>query len=180
MDFIELAKNRYSCRKYKSRPVEETKLIKVLEAARVAPSAKNLQPWHFVVISDPENLEKVKSCYNRDWIESAPMIIVACGDHKSAWHRSDGKIHTDIDLAIAIDHMTLAATDNGLATCWICKFDVMKCAELLQLPEGLEPMAMIPLGYPDDTVNPERHQKARRPLEDIVHKEQYYYKYFKR
>jgi len=180
MDFLELAKKRYSCRKYKDQPVEEEQLMQVLEATRLAPSAKNKQPWHFIIIQEEENLKKIKSCYKRDWIESAPLIIVACGDHKSAWRRSDGKDHTDIDMAISIDHLTLAATDIGLATCWVCKFDVMRCAEILQLPDGVEPVALIPIGYPADKVDTGRHNKARESLNDIVHKDQFYYRYFKR
>ena len=180
MDFQELAKKRYSCRSYLNKPVEEDKLLHVLETARLAPSAKNLQPWHFVVIQEEDNLAKIKSCYAGEWLKSAPLIIVACGDHKAAWYRSDGKNHTDIDVAIAIDHLTLAATDIGLATCWICKFDVFKCANILQLPEGVEPIAMIPLGYPADSPDTGRHQVNRKKLDDILHKKQFYYKYFKR
>lgn len=179
MDFIDLAKRRYSCRKYKDSKVEEEKIMQVLEAARVAPSAKNKQPWHYIVVQEEKNLEKIKSCYKGEWIQSAPLIIVACGDHKVAWRRSDGKGHTDIDLAISIDHLTLAATDAGLATCWVCKFDVMKCAEILELPEEIEPIAMIPIGYPADEVDPERHEKARKPLNEMVHKNRYFYTYFK-
>lgn len=180
MSFIELAKKRYSCRKYQDKEVEKEKISQVLEAARIAPSAKNLQPWHFVVIHEEENLKRIKGCYKGRWIQSAPYIIVACGDHKSSWHRSDGKIHTNIDVAIAVDHLTLAATDIGLATCWICKFDVMKCSEILELPEGIEPIAMIPIGYPADKVDINRHRNDRDNIANIVHKEKFYYKYFKK
>jgi len=180
MDFQELAKNRYSCRSYRDQPVEDEKVLYVLDTARMAPSAKNLQPWHFVVIQEPDNLARIKSCYGGQWLNTAPMIIVACGDHKGAWYRADGKNHTDIDVAIAIDHLTLAATNIGLATCWICHFDVMKCARILQLPEGVEPIAMIPLGYPADHPDTSRHQVKRKKLEDIIHKSKFFYKYFKR
>jgi len=180
MDFLELAKKRYSCRNYQDKQVEEEKLINVLEAARVAPSAKNLQPWHFVIVDQDDNLKELKDCYRGRWIDSAPMVLVACGDQKAAWHRSDGKIHMDIDLAIAIDHLTLAATDNGLATCWVCKFDVMKCAEILQLPDGIIPVAMIPIGSPADEPDVKRHKHKRKALSEIIHKGKYYYKFFKK
>ncbi|MFP4621184.1 MAG: nitroreductase family protein [Bacteroidales bacterium] len=180
MDFTEIAKRRFSCRNYQDKKVEEDKIAQILEAARIAPSAKNLQPWHFVVVQDPENLEKVKSCYARDWISSAPMIVIACGDHKGAWYRADGKNHADIDVAIATDHLTLTAADLGLGTCWVCKFDVQKCAHILQLPEGIEPIAMIPIGYPMDQPDTERHERQRKSLQDIVHNEKFHYKYFKR
>ncbi|MBS3807804.1 MAG: nitroreductase family protein [Bacteroidales bacterium] len=180
MDFQKLARRRYSCRNYLNQPVEDEKVVHVLDTARLAPSAKNLQPWHFVVIEDPDSLAKIRSCYAGEWLNTAPMIIVACGDHKGAWYRLDGKNHTDIDLAIAIDHLTLAATDIGLATCWICNFNVMKCAKILQLPEGVEPIAMIPLGYPADHPDTSRHNIKRKKLDELVHKRKFYYKYFKR
>jgi nitroreductase len=180
MEFLELAKNRYSCRSYLKKEVEEEKIIKVLEAARIAPSAKNLQPWHFVIVDEEDNISEIRDCYNGRWIDTAPMIIVACGDQKAAWHRSDGKNHMDIDLSIAIDHMTLAASDNGLATCWVCKFDVMEVAQILQLPDGVIPVAMIPIGYPADQADIDRHKHKRRSLPEIVHKGKFYYKYFKK
>lgn len=180
MSFLEIAKKRYSCRKYRNEKVEEEKIEQLLEAARISPSAKNLQPWHFVVIQDPHHLQEIKSCYHGEWINSAPMIIVACGDHKGAWYRADGKNHADIDIAIAVDHLTLAAADIGLATCWVCKFDVIKCANILQLPEGVEPITMIPVGYPLDQADTDRYKLNRKKLQDIVHKEKFFYKYFKR
>lgn len=180
MSFIDLAKKRYSSRKYLDKPVEREVLLKVLDAGRVAPSAKNKQPWHFVVITEEEPLKKVRECYEREWLNSAKCIIVVCGDHREAWRRADGKIHTDIDVAIAIDHMTLAATDLGLATCWICKFDVMKCVKALELPEGVEPVALIPIGYPADDADVNRHEQLRKPLDEIVHWQKFYYKPFKR
>ncbi|MEA2105118.1 MAG: nitroreductase family protein [Bacteroidota bacterium] len=180
MTFIDLAKQRYSCRKYLDKPIEKTLLLQVLESGRIAPSAKNKQPWHFVVINEKENQEKIKSCYDREWIKSAPTIIVVCGDHRESWRRSDGKIHTDIDIAIAIDHMTLAAADIGLGTCWVCKFDVMKCAKILELPEGVEPISLIPIGYPADEMDLNRHEQLRKPINEVTHWEKFYYKPFKR
>ena len=150
MDFLELAKNRYSCRKYDSRPVEAEKLELILEAGRVAPSAANFQPWYFYVIREADNLAKIHQVYHREWFRSAPVVIVICGDHNAAWKRSDGKDHCDIDVAIATDHMTLQAAELGLATCWICNFDAEKTSELLMLPGHMEPAVILPLGYPLD------------------------------
>ncbi|MDA3952148.1 MAG: nitroreductase family protein [Bacteroidales bacterium] len=180
MAFIDLAKKRYSSRKYLDKPVEKELLLQVLDAARVAPSAKNKQPWHFVVVTNEELLKDIKGCYDRTWLETAKCIIVVCGDHREAWRRADGKSHTDIDVAITIDHMTLAATDLGLSTCWICKFDVLKCANIMELPEGVEPIALIPLGYPADKTDENRHERLRKPLDEIVHWEKFFYKPFKR
>jgi len=180
MAFLDLAKKRYSSRKYLDKPVEKDLLMQVLEAGRVAPSAKNKQPWHFVVITKDETLTKIKECYGREWIKAAKCIIVVCGDHREAWRREDGKSHTDVDIAIAIDHMTLAATDVGLSTCWVCKFDVAKCFTVLDLPEGVEPIALIPIGYPADETDVNRHNKLRKPIDEIVHWDKFYYKPFKR
>ncbi|MFO7154592.1 MAG: nitroreductase family protein [Caldicoprobacter oshimai] len=168
MDFLQLAKNRYSCRSYKKVPVEKEKLEQVLEAGRIAPSACNLQPFYFVVVTDEDLKQKVASSYRGQWIKDAPAIIVACGDHSKSWKRADGKDHCDIDVAIAVDHMTLAAAELGLGTCWVCAFDAAKCREVLNLPAHIEPVVLLPIGYPADKGNPDRHQAQRKKLDDIV------------
>jgi len=167
MDFIQLAKKRYSSRKYKQQDVEDEKLNIVLEAGRIAPSAVNYQPWFFVVVRG-ENLGNISTCYTRDWFRTAPMCIVICSDHSSSWKRSDEKDHGDIDAAIAADHMTLAATSIGLATCWVCNFNRQKLSEVLNLPDHIEPVVILPLGYPDDAVNTKRHASKRKALSEIV------------
>ncbi len=167
MDFIKLAKQRYSCRKYKSQPVEQEKLNQILEAGRIAPSAANYQPWIFVVVKDT-NLQNIRKCYHRDWFDTAPMYIVLCANHKQSWKRYDKKDHADIDVSIAAGHITLAATNLGLATCWVCNFEKDKLTETLNLPSDYEPVVILSLGYPDDNVNIDRHDKKRKPLKDIV------------
>jgi len=166
--FLELAKNRYSCRKYDPRPVEAHKLELVLQAGRIAPSAVNFQPWHFYVFQGSGQLERVRAVYHREWFRSAPCVIVICGDHSQSWRRKDGKDHCDIDAAITTDHMTLQATELGLATCWICNFDPAATRELLKLPEHMEPVVILSLGYPLDKVDPDRHGEKRKPLSEIV------------
>lgn len=173
MDLITIAKERYSCRNYLSRPIEEDKLLKVLEAARVAPSAVNYQPWHFIVVRLPENKSLVSEAYHRQWMNSAPVFIVICGDHNKSWKRSDGKDHLDIDLAIAIDHLMLQATELGLATCWICNFNPEILRNNLSLPLHIEPVAIVPLGYPADRADSSRHNTKRKPLHEIVHWENF-------
>lgn len=170
MSFIEVAKKRYSVRNYLDKPVEKEKILQVLEVARIAPSAVNKQPWHFIVITNEATKSKIANTYPRDWFKTAPTIIVVCGDHSKSWKRSDGKDHCDVDVAIAIDHMTLAATDIGLGTCWVCAFDAKQCHEILNLPENLEVIALIPIGYPADTV-PEN--KKRLDISEIVTWEEY-------
>jgi len=168
MIFLELAKHRYSSRKYDSRPVEQEKLEMVLEAGRVAPSAVNFQPWHFFVIQEEKWLKKIYEVYHREWFRTAPCVIILAGDHKQSWKRQDGKDHCDIDVAIACDHMTLQATELGLATCWICNFDKEKTIKTLDLPDQLEPVVIIPLGYPLDEADPNRHGEKRKALTEIV------------
>ena len=169
MAFLELAKRRYSVRNYKDMPVEKEKLKKILEAGRVAPSAANYQPVFFIVIQDQELRKDIAITYHKPWILQAPVIIVICGDHDKAWRRPDGKDHLDIDAGIAIDHMTLAAADLGLGTCWVCKFNSMLCHQILNLPSHIETIALLPLGYPADEVDINRHQIKRKKFEEIVY-----------
>jgi nitroreductase len=166
--FLELAKRRFSSRKYLSKPVEEVKLLKVLESARIAPSAANKQPWIFYVIQNDGKRSQIAEAYHRDWLKAAPVIIVACANHQNAWIRSDNKDHCDIDLAIAIDHMTLQATELGLSTCWICNFDPVKCREILKLDDFVEPIAILPLAYPANLPDTDRHAENRKKLNEIV------------
>jgi nitroreductase len=173
MKFLDLAKARYSCRSFKQQQVEDEKLMKVLEAARIAPSAANYQPWHFIVIKDEANKSRVCGTYSRDWLKTAPVLIVACGDHHNVWKRKDGKDHADVDLGIAVDHMTLQATELGLATCWICAFNAELLKSNLALPAQIEPIVILPLGYPGDKSDPTRHDKSRKTLKEIIHWEQY-------
>ena len=167
--FLDIAKSRYSCRSYDARPVEEEKLKLVLEAGRVAPSAVNYQPWHFFVIQGEKELKKFQTAYHREWLQTAPCVIVICVDRSASWKRkADGRDHGDVDAAICTDHMTLQATELGLATCWICNFDTVATSQLLGLPDHMEPMVLLPLGYPLDTTNADRHSEKRKPLGEIV------------
>jgi len=164
MNLFELMTQRCSVREYLPQPVEKEKLVRVLDAARVAPSACNYQPWYFQVLQE-ENLRKRVS---ERWGTAAPVLIVVCGDHRLSWRRFDGKDHCDIDIAIAIDHMTLMATSLGLGTCWVCSFNPADAVEVLDLPEYLEPIALLPIGYPAAVADPLRHKTERKPLENIV------------
>ncbi len=169
MTFLELAKRRFSVRSFKTDPVKDEDIQYILEAGRVAPSANNFQPWQFIVVSGESKNEQVNALYHREWFDDAPVVIIVVADHGKSWHRSsDGKDHADIDAAIAADHITLAATERGLGTCWVCNFDVDKTKEYFGLPDNLEPVAFLPLGYPAVEVNVERHITKRKPLEDIV------------
>jgi nitroreductase len=166
MTVLELMKKRCSVRMFEDRPIEDEHLRFVLEAARVAPSACNLQPWQLLVVESRGLICRIAP----DWVgpSNAPTLIVCCGDHTQAWRRRDGKDHCDIDLAIVVDHMTLAATEVGLGTCWICSFDAFQCALALDLPKHLEPAVLLPIGYPAESKPADRHDQERKPLEQLV------------
>jgi nitroreductase len=171
MKFNELIVQRQSTRNFKNTPVEKNKIVKVLEAARMAPSAVNYQPWHFIVVQKKENLEILYKTYHREWFKTAPAIIVACADHSASWKRSiDGKDSAEIDVAIAVDHLTLQAAELELGTCWVCNFDTERCAEYLKLPLHISPVALIPIGYPAEKTVP---RKKRKPIDEIVHWENF-------
>ena len=166
MSFKNIATQRYSVRNYSSKPIDEQILISVLEAAAIAPSAVNFQPWKMIVVTDQAILKQVQETYPRDWFKTAPACIVALGDHDRGWHRpADGKDHTDIDVAIAIDHLILAATEAGLGTCWVCHFKTGLISEIFDLPANLEPIALIPIGYAAEGSAP---NKKRKPLDQLV------------
>lgn len=162
----DIVASRYSCRSYTPAPVSREMVLAILDTARLAPSACNRQPWLFIVADTPELREKVAATYSRDWVKDVQTFIIACGVHEQAWHRADGKDHTDVDVAIAVEHICLAATSLGLGTCWICNFDAEALTEALALPEGTEPIAIIPIGYPTpDSKVPAKNRKA---IDEIV------------
>lgn len=167
MRFLDLANKRFSVRRFESTPVPEEELAKVLEAGRLAPSAANRQPCHLIVVRNEEQRRKLGTAYSRDWFWQAPVIIVVCVESARAWVRADNKSYGDVDGAILVDHMTLCAADLGLGTCWIGAFDPGKVAGVLNLPPGMAPLAMIPLGYPAE---PPRG-KSRKPVAEFVHQE---------
>ena len=136
---------RYSCRQYLDKPVGRDLIAAILDMARLAPSACNRQPWEFLVIDTDPMRGKVIDSYGRDWVKNVPVFIVALGLHDEAWKRpTDGKDHTDIDVAIAVEHICLAATSMDLGSCWICNFDAERLRTHLNLPDGVEPIAIIP------------------------------------
>lgn len=164
MDFSKLVKARYSVRAYKSDSVSEELLQQVLEAARMAPTAANRQSFQLIVISVAGREEELKQIYNRDWFVQAPLIICACGLPEGNWVRMDGKNYNDVDVTIAMDHLVLAAADLGLGTCWIAAFDPDAARRVLNLPDGVEPVAFTPLGHPADSPRP----KKRKALDELV------------
>lgn len=167
--FIELAKSRFSARQFVDRNVEKEILDKILEAARIAPTAANKQPVKIYVFRTGEIREKMNATYPREWIKPAPVLLLITALNNEAWHHpKTEKSAGTVDASIVIDHMTLAATSVGLSTCWICNFDVEACSQMLDLPESEEPIALLPLGYSNQTADLERHQSGRKSLEQMV------------
>ena len=167
MNFLELARKRCSVRQYSDRSVEPEKMDYVLEAARLAPSAVNKQPWRILLIESEEKRQQLQDCYDREWFKQAPLYLIICGNHVESWKRAeDGKDHVDVDVAILTEHLCLAAAEQGLGTCWVCNFNVARCKQLFDLPDDLEPIVLLPLGYPADESVFEG-EKKRKALAEI-------------
>jgi len=163
MDFHDVVSSRRSIRAYKPDPVDGAALQRVLEAGRLAPTAANRQPFVIYVISGDAR-ERLRSAYGRDWCWEAPVVLLVCARLDRAWTRGDGKCFADVDAAIVMDHMILAAAAEGLGTCWIGAFNADALREGLDLPQELEPICMAPLGHPAES--PEARDRA--PLEELV------------
>lgn len=165
MEFQDLITSRYSVRSYRPDAVEDEKLQAILEAARLAPTAANRQPFQLIVIHTAGRESELRKIYHRDWFVQAPLIICACGVPSQGWVRSDDKRrYLDVDVAIVMDHLILAAANQGLGTCWIAAFNASAAREILQLPDEVEPLIFTPLGYPADQWKP----KERKPIQDLV------------
>ncbi len=167
MSFIDVAKTRYSCRKYQDKKVDKEILDKILEAARVAPTAANYQPLKLIIVQEKEGHEKLnKSARTFE----APLVIIVCGDVDKVWTRPvDGKKHHEVDASIITDHMMLQAADLGLGTVWICNFNPELIKTDFNLPDNLVPINLLAIGYPDgEAQSPDRHERTRQPIESIV------------
>ena len=153
MEVAEAIKTRRSVRKYKSTPIPEELVKKVLNAARLAPSAANLQPWRFVVVMDEDvKRQLAAACNNMSWISRAPVVLVACADMDVAIAMIGGYMNSaPVDVAIALTQMSLMATSEGLGTCWIGAFKEERVSALLNLPKGCRVVSVMTLGYPDET-----------------------------
>ncbi len=167
MDFLTLAKQRCSVRKYKKEAVEKEKLEKLLEAARVAPTAANAQSQRILVVSSNEGLEKLSKGVN---FHGAPLAIIVCGDHSNVFVRPfDKKDMVSVDATIVADHIVLEAEDLGLSSCWLTYFDPEVIRAEFHIPDHYEPVAILALGYADtEKASPDRHGKARKAMEEIV------------
>jgi nitroreductase len=164
MEFKDVINIRRSIRSYKSDPIPKELLDKILEAAVIAPTAKNLQSYRLFVIDVKKITDKLLQIYSREWILTAPVLILICSIPETNWVRADGKNYSDVDSAIVMDHIILAATDLGLGTCWIGAFDAKAAKEILKLDDGLEPIAFTPVGYVKEVAPP----RIRKTTGDLV------------
>ena len=165
MEYAELIAARYSVRAYCPDPVEEGKLGAILEAARLAPTAANRQPFQLIVMHTAGREEEIGKIYRKPWFVQAPLVIAVCAISSQAWVRDSDRFNARlIDAAIVADHLILAAANLGLGTCWVAAFNVEAARSVLQLPEEVEPVILTPLGYPADRPGP----KIRKPLSDLV------------
>ena len=164
MEFFDLIGQRYSVRSYKPDAVEDDKLRKVLEAGIIAPTACNLQPFKLVVMPVDKHFDTLKKICRAPFFTQAPLVVGIYADMDAAWVRKDGKTYADVDAAIVMDHMILAATALGLGTCWIGAFDAQAARDAVDFGKSFEPVAFTPLGYPASSA-PERQRKA---LDNIV------------
>jgi len=174
MELYDVIRLRRSIRKFTSRPVEKEKLDRIFEAVRIAPSACNYQPWRFFAVKSDRMREHVEGALRlgRDgkgkmqmsWVMNAPLIIIEAGNRQTAWKRFDNTPSHVIDVTIAMEHIILAATNEGLATCWVCAFDQNAMHKALGLGEQWEPVALTPLGYADEAPA----ARERKAVSDIV------------
>lgn len=161
---LNLIATRRSIRQYHPTPIPEDVLARILEAGRLAPSAHNRQPWHFLIITDPVIRQRLVEAYNRDWFRVPPIVLVVCADPQEAWVRPDGQAFDLIDASIALQNMILQATAEGLGTCWIGAFNEAAAKQILGIPEPIRVVAMTPLGYPAETKSPITERKTLQAL----------------
>jgi nitroreductase len=169
MTFQELIRARHSVRRYRPDPVPQDLLSRLLEAGRIAPTACNLQAFSLIVVTEPGMRRRMQAVYADDWFWQAPVLLVGCAEPAKAWKRRDGWNSAEVDLAIVMDHVILAATEAGLGTCWVCAFNEAKTKEILGIPPQVRVVAMTPLGYPDVSPRP----VGRKPLAQLVRRERW-------
>jgi nitroreductase len=168
MDFTRLITGRESARSFDpSRPVDRQVLERILDAGRLAPSAANHQPWHFLMVSSHEALVRVRTCYQKPWFLEAPHVLVVTGRTGEAWARQDGWNSIETDLAIAMDHMVLAAENEGLSACWVAAFDLAALRSALGLLSDEKVYAICPLGWPRPGYA-KKGEKQRKALGEVV------------
>ena len=166
MSVLKVIQKRRSMRKYKGDSIPEDVLQRVLEAARLAPSGKNFQPWKFIIVQDKELKEKLaQASAEQLFMAEAPIIIVGCGFPDDSYSRMGRYMKSwPVDVSIALEHLILQAGEEGLGTCWIGSFEETEVKTILNIPENVRVLALTPLGYPDETPP----YRGRKRLDEIV------------
>jgi nitroreductase len=182
MDFSELVQARRSVRTFSNDEVSEKIIRQVVECARLAPSWKNQQCWHFIVIRDKEKIAEIVSAgmvLGNSWLKKAPVLILACGDPARSGNRGNVPYYA-VDVSIAMEHIVMGATELGLGTCWVGVFDEQKLIDALEIPKNMKIVALTPLGYPADNMSVHERlsrtaigSKRRKALADILHYEKW-------
>lgn len=173
MEFHEVVRTRRSIRAFRPYPIPEEALNRVLEAARIAPSGSNRQPWKFIVVRDEELRKRLAAaCRNQGFVAEAPVVVVACG-YDIGYDRGGymGDMSVLVDVSIAFTHLILAARAEGLGTCWIGAFNNDEVKDVLDIPEDVNVVAVTPLGYPRDDGFAE--PGSRKPLAEIISEEKF-------
>ncbi len=165
MKVIDAIKKRYSVRDYKDKPISDSDLKQILEAARLAPSASNRQEWRFIVVKNEETRQKLSEAAKKQKFVAQAPVVIACCAQTDNHIMSCGQPCYPIDVAIAIDHMTLVAAELGIGSCWIGAFYEDKVKEILKIPQDIRVVELLCLGYAQDA---EARDKSRLPLEQIV------------
>ncbi len=167
MEFLELAKSRYSCRKFLDKEVEKEKIEIVLEAGRLAPTACNFQPQRILVITDKDTINELKECTRFTF--DAPVILVVCYEKEESWKRKyDGQDEGIVDSSIVSTHMMLQITELGLGSTWVASFDPVKAREILKIPDNLEIVNLLPFGYPAEDEVPSAMHAKRKSLDELI------------
>jgi nitroreductase len=171
MDIYEAVRERTSIRSYRPDPIEDDKLERILDAARMAPSGKNGQPWTFIVVTSEETRKKlVPACKNQEFVGQAPVVIAVCGHEDMAYKKMGGYWNSmPIDIGIALEHLMLAAVSEGLGTCWIGAFIEDQVREILGVPPDVKIVALTPVGYPAE----DKTHRPRKSLDEIVMRERW-------
>lgn len=170
LEVFEAIERRKSVRAYDSRPVPDDVLMKILETGRIAPSASNKQPWHFIVVKDPEKRKALSDGKWAKFLTETPVVIVGCGnkDESPEWHV--------IDVTIAMQQMVIAATGEGLGTCWIGSFYEDRVRKALKVPEELRIVAMLAMGYTKEKLDLTAklvRSRNRKKMDDILSYEEF-------
>ena len=167
MEFEKLIAERYSVRKFTEAHLPQAVIDKILEAAHKAPTGCNYQPQRILVLNTDEALAKLRTCTRSHF--NAPAAMLVCHNREESWKRSyDGALSSPVDAAIITTYLMLAAWDQGVGSCWVMHFDPAAAREAFRIPESVEPVALLVMGYPAEDAKPLPMHFAIRPMEEVV------------